>query len=47
VCGINPVTEPKPMGHAYVGTVVETGSEVRNVKPSDFVVGSFSASDGT
>jgi threonine dehydrogenase-like Zn-dependent dehydrogenase len=45
--GINPVPEPKPMGHEYVGVVQEVGSEVRNVRPGDFVVGSFFASDGT
>jgi threonine dehydrogenase-like Zn-dependent dehydrogenase len=43
--GINPLTEPKPMGHEYAGIVQETGSEVRNVQPGDFVVGSFFASD--
>ncbi len=45
--GINPVTEPKPMGHEYAGVVQEVGSEVRNVRPGDFVVGSFFASDNT
>ena len=45
--GINPVTEPQPMGHEYAGTVVAAGSEVRNVKVGDFVVGSFFASDNT
>jgi threonine dehydrogenase-like Zn-dependent dehydrogenase len=45
--GINPVTEPKPMGHEYAGVVQEVGSEVRNIKPGDFVVGSFFASDNT
>ncbi len=45
--GINPVTEPQPMGHEYAGTVVAAGSDVRNVKAGDFVVGSFFASDNT
>jgi threonine dehydrogenase-like Zn-dependent dehydrogenase len=45
--GIEPVTRPSPMGHEYAGIVEETGSEVRNVRPGDFVVGSFMASDGT
>jgi len=45
--GINPVTEPKPMGHEYAGVVQEIGSQVRNIKPGDFVVGSFFASDNT
>lgn len=29
------------MGHEYCGAVVEVGSEVRTVKPGQFVVGSF------
>jgi len=45
--GINPVPEPKPMGHEYAGIVREVGSQVRNIKPGDFVVGSFFASDNT
>jgi len=45
--GINPVTQPTPIGHEYAGVVEETGSDVRNVKPGQFVVGSFFASDGT
>jgi threonine dehydrogenase-like Zn-dependent dehydrogenase len=45
--GIEPVTRPVPMGHEYAGTVEETGSAVTSVKPGDFVVGSFMASDGT
>jgi threonine dehydrogenase-like Zn-dependent dehydrogenase len=45
--GINPVTGPHPMGHEYAGVVEETGAEVRNIKPGDFVIGSFFASDNT
>ena len=45
--GIAPVTEPRPMGHEYVGTVVEVGEEVKSVKVGDFVVGSFCTSDNT
>ena len=45
--GINQFTEPHPMGHEYAGVVEETGDEVRNVKPGDFVIGSFFASDNT
>ena len=45
--GIAPVTEPRPMGHEYVGTVVEVGEKVKNVKVGDFVVGSFCTSDNT
>ena len=35
------------MGHEYVGIVEEVGGEVTNVKPGQFVVGSFFASDNT
>ncbi|MGR6919211.1 zinc-dependent alcohol dehydrogenase family protein [[Actinomadura] parvosata] len=37
----------QPMGHEYVGVVEQVGDAVRNVKPGDFVVGSFFASDNT
>ena len=39
--------ENRAMGHEYVGTVVEVGSDVAGVKPGDFVVGSFCISDNT
>jgi threonine dehydrogenase-like Zn-dependent dehydrogenase len=45
--GTDPVTQPTPMGHEYVGIVEEVGAEVRNIKPGQFVVGSFMASDNT
>jgi len=45
--GIEEVSGPAPMGHEYVGIVEEVGSDVRNVKPGQFVVGSFFASDNT
>ncbi|MEU0882487.1 zinc-dependent alcohol dehydrogenase family protein [Lentzea sp. NPDC005914] len=45
--GIEPVSAPTPMGHEYVGVVEEVGSEVRTIKPGQFVVGSFFASDNT
>jgi len=35
------------MGHEYVGVVEQIGSQVKNVKVGDFVVGSFWASDNT
>jgi threonine dehydrogenase-like Zn-dependent dehydrogenase len=35
------------MGHEYCGIVVEVGSEVRTVRPGQFVVGSFCISDNT
>jgi threonine dehydrogenase-like Zn-dependent dehydrogenase len=35
------------MGHEYAGVVEEVGDEVTTVKPGQFVVGSFFASDNT
>ncbi|HEX8948199.1 MAG TPA: alcohol dehydrogenase catalytic domain-containing protein, partial [Dissulfurispiraceae bacterium] len=45
--GISPITEPTPMGHEYCGIVEEVGSAVTKVKPGQFVIGSFFASDNT
>ncbi len=45
--GVEEVAEPRPMGHEYCGVVEEVGAEVRSVKPGQFVVGSFFASDNT
>jgi threonine dehydrogenase-like Zn-dependent dehydrogenase len=45
--GIEPVDGPSPMGHEYVGIVEEVGSDVSTIKPGQFVVGSFWASDNT
>src|SRR5215216_845279 len=45
--GAQPVDQPVPMGHEYVGVVEEVGSAVRNVKKGQFVVGSFATSDNT
>ena len=39
--------EPAPMGHEYVGIVEEVGSEVSSIRPGQFVIGSFFASDNT
>jgi threonine dehydrogenase-like Zn-dependent dehydrogenase len=44
--GIEPVQGPTPMGHEYAGVVEEVGAGVRAIKPGQFVVGSFFASDG-
>lgn len=44
--GLEPV-ENRPMGHEYVGTIVEAGDEVKTLKVGDFVIGSFMLSDGT
>ncbi|MGA3182659.1 MAG: zinc-dependent alcohol dehydrogenase family protein [Verrucomicrobiota bacterium] len=45
--GINPISQPTPMGHEYCGIVEEVGSAVKSVKPGQFVIGSFFASDNT
>jgi threonine dehydrogenase-like Zn-dependent dehydrogenase len=45
--GIETVDGPSPMGHEYVGIVEEVGSAVNNIKPGQFVIGSFFASDNT
>jgi threonine dehydrogenase-like Zn-dependent dehydrogenase len=45
--GISPVEEPTPMGHEYCGIVEEVGGEVASIKPGQFVIGSFFASDNT
>src|SRR5436190_8541889 len=45
--GINAVEKPTPMGHEYCGIVEEVGSAVNPVKPGQFVIGSFFASDNT
>src|SRR5438552_2756601 len=45
--GIEPVSGPAPMGHEYAGIVEEIGPDVHTVKPGQFVVGSFFASDNT
>jgi threonine dehydrogenase-like Zn-dependent dehydrogenase len=45
--GINAVTQPTPMGHEYCGIVEEVGRAVTSVKPGQFVIGSFFASDNT
>ena len=45
--GIEPIDGPTPMGHEYCGIVEDVGSAVENIKPGQFVVGSFWASDNT
>jgi threonine dehydrogenase-like Zn-dependent dehydrogenase len=45
--GIETVDGPAPMGHEYVGIVEEVGSDVSTLRPGQFVVGSFFASDNT
>ena len=45
--GIQPIAQPTPMGHEYCGIVEEVGSAVTSIKPGQFVIGSFFASDNT
>jgi threonine dehydrogenase-like Zn-dependent dehydrogenase len=45
--GINPVNQPTPMGHEYAGIVEQVGEDVTTVKPGQFVIGSFFASDNS
>jgi threonine dehydrogenase-like Zn-dependent dehydrogenase len=45
--GIAEIVEPTAMGHEYCGIVEEVGKAVKNVKPGQFVIGSFFASDNT
>src|SRR2546425_4857459 len=45
--GIQPIAQPSPMGHEYCGIVEETGSAVTSIKPGQFVIGSFFASDNS
>jgi threonine dehydrogenase-like Zn-dependent dehydrogenase len=45
--GIEALDGPRLMGHEYAGIVEEVGPEVTCVKPGQFAVGSFFASDNT
>jgi len=45
--GIQETTEPTPIGHEYCGIVEEVGSDVKSIRPGQFVIGSFFASDNT
>ncbi len=45
--GIDKPSRPIPMGHEYVGIVEEVGDQVTTIRPGQFVVGSFIASDNT
>jgi threonine dehydrogenase-like Zn-dependent dehydrogenase len=45
--GADAVDRPSPMGHEYAGIVEAVGSDVTNITPGQFVIGSFSASDNT
>jgi threonine dehydrogenase-like Zn-dependent dehydrogenase len=45
--GIEKIDGPRSMGHEYAGIVEQVGSAVTTVRPGQFVVGSFFASDNT
>jgi threonine dehydrogenase-like Zn-dependent dehydrogenase len=45
--GADPINGPSPMGHEYAGIVEEVGAEVTTIRPGQFVIGSFFASDNT
>src|SRR5437868_4611005 len=45
--GINDISRPTPMGHEYVGIVEDVGADVTTIRPGQFVIGSFIASDNT
>ena len=45
--GIAAFPAPTPMGHEYCGIVEEVGRGVTSLKPGQFVIGSFFASDNT
>ena len=45
--GLQAVVGPTPMGHEYCGIVEEVGRAVKSIKPGQYVIGSFFASDNT
>lgn len=45
--GISSFDHPAPMGHEYCGIVEEVGRDVTSIKPGQFVIGSFFASDNS
>ena len=45
--GIDTSDGPAPMGHEYCGIVEEVGRDVTSIRPGQFVIGSFFASDNT
>jgi threonine dehydrogenase-like Zn-dependent dehydrogenase len=45
--GETPLPERSALGHEYCGIVEEVGSSVASVRPGQFVIGSFFASDNT
>src|SRR4030095_16489047 len=45
--GVENMQWPAPVGHESAGIVEEVGAEVQTIKPGQFVVGSFWATDNT
>jgi threonine dehydrogenase-like Zn-dependent dehydrogenase len=45
--GVTPTRRPARIGHEFVGIVEEVGAEVRTLRPGQFVIAPFAASDGT
>ena len=45
--GVEDLPWPAPMGHEYAGLVEEVGADVQTIKPGQFVVGSFWATDNS
>lgn len=45
--GINPVEEPRQIGHEYCGIVEQVGDAITGFTVGDFVVGGFNISDAT
>ena len=45
--GVETMQWPAPMGHEYAGIVEDVGTDVQTIKPGQFVVGSFWATDNT
>ncbi len=45
--GFNEFSEPWAIGHEYCGIVEEVGDSVTSVRPGQFVIGGFMASDNT
>jgi threonine dehydrogenase-like Zn-dependent dehydrogenase len=45
--GIQKTSAPHPIGHEFIGTVEEIGSEVSTLRVGDFVISPFACSDNT
>ena len=45
--GVRPTAQPHRIGHEFVGVVEEVGSQVRTLRPGQFVIAPFSICDNT